>query len=245
MTHTEALLVARCISVRLPLKLGDAEGVKYGPTAYGMLSNEYPERFVPRSLDEIVEVAKAGYGRSVDTYNRWIAHYTNRITFERTMLGEQGALAAVDHDIQIGGRVEIAGKWFEVKRVTRKGGRIVSVSINTSYRRIQPVEVITKYEAPAPEQAAAAKAASRLPPICNYAGESFVHMTMAEWEAVPKDYRGRTTITAKGATAAHRVRCAIGVFLPKDKQEGRNRHHYHPVYLTDDKQKYPPAADAA
>lgn len=244
-THAEALLLARCLVVTLPLKPGDPEGQKFGPTAYGILANEYPDQYAPRTLDEVVEAAKTAWSRPVATYNRWIAHYTNRIAFERAMLSEQGAMAATDHDIEIGGRVEIGGKWYEVTRVTRKGGRIVSVSLNTTYRRIHPVEVITNYEAPAPEKIAAAKAANKLPPICNYAGESFVQLTKAEWDKVPKHYRGVTSVAPTTASAAHRVRCALGAFLPNDKQGGRGRHYYHPVYLTEEKQKSPPAADVA
>lgn len=88
MSHTNALLLARCVSVTLPRKAGDPEDMRTGPTAYGVLACEYSELFVPRSLEEIIEAAKGAYMRATAIYTRWIAHYTRRIAFERTILGK-------------------------------------------------------------------------------------------------------------------------------------------------------------
>ena len=41
---------------------------------------------------------------------RWLDHYTNRIAYEKAMLGETGGLAADRFNLEVGGKVLIGGE---------------------------------------------------------------------------------------------------------------------------------------
>jgi hypothetical protein len=41
---------------------------------------------------------------------RWLDHYTNRIAYEKAMLGETGGLAAARFNLEVGGKVLIGGE---------------------------------------------------------------------------------------------------------------------------------------
>lgn len=243
LTHEKAIVIAARFGIRLARKEGDREDHDQQPSAHDVLTNQYPALYAPRELAEVVDAAKRVYTRSIEWYARWISHYQNRIAFERAMLGEQGANAAEGVDVQPGGRVLIGKHWYTVKRVTKKDGRAVSVSLDSTTRRIRLIEEVLQYEPPAADVAAAVKAANKLPPICNYPGESFIHITKAEWDALPKDYRGMKHIPAQDGKGAHRVRRAIGAFL-KLTGDMNARHNYYSLFVTDDKRKDPPAGDA-
>ncbi len=187
---------------------------------------------------------------------RWIEHLENRLAYERAMLGESGGLVADRHEIEPGGKVLICGEWTTVKRVNRKGGQIVSVTTSCRYVPVRGVEQIQGYQPPTAEQAAAAIAAAKLAPLCNYPGERFATCTDAEWKAIPGDYKTSVTIAATATAAAHRVKTAIGYRLhlpapvPGDSGnvcEANRTHTYWPVYVTDAKRKDapPPAAATA
>lgn len=62
-------------------------------------------------------------------------------------------------------------------------------------------------------------------------------MTKAQFDKVPKDYRGTEKIKATTEVAAHRVRCAMGCFVKKTGNEG---HYYFNVFITDAKRVDPP-----
>lgn len=42
------------------------------------------------TLEQVQEIARRVYPRNIAHYNRWIDHYTNRLTYEKAMLNEQG-----------------------------------------------------------------------------------------------------------------------------------------------------------
>lgn len=182
---------------------------------------------------------------------RWIAHYTNRIGYERAMLAESGGLVADQYDIQPGGSVLVRGQWQIVKRVTRRDGVAVSVTTNNRFVSVRSIEEITDYQAPTAELAEAVKKATTLPKLCNYSGVDFVQMTQAEWKSTHTDYKGSRRLgqgaaragtgsgrpDIAGASAAadivglHRVRVVV--------RAGGLR----PVFLTDAKTVPAPALD--
>lgn len=201
------------------------------------------------TVDQARELALAALNKRLYWHRRWLEHYTNRLVYERAMLEEQGGIAADRFDIQPGGQVLSRGEWATVTRVTRKGGKLVSVTTNARYVRVRGIEEVKDYRPPSPEQAAAAASTAKLPPLCNYPGEGFHHMTRAEWDNTHKDYKGSRELGTgavrpggyrpdlKNADAAgdygrHRVRSVV-------RHGGLTA-----VFITDAKRTDPPAAPA-
>ncbi|MCU1322197.1 MAG: methyltransferase type 11 [Acidobacteriaceae bacterium] len=89
-----ALRIAGMCHLHLPRKEGDREDFQHTPTAYDALQNSYPNLYAPRTLDEIVTVALNTYPRAIVHHGRWLAHYENRIAYERAMLTEDGGTVA-------------------------------------------------------------------------------------------------------------------------------------------------------
>lgn len=92
--HEEALLICGrtdCGWLRLPRKEGDKEDFDQQPSAHDALTNSFPSLYAPRTLDEIIAVARRAYPRTIAHCDRWINHYENRLNYEKAMLGEQGA----------------------------------------------------------------------------------------------------------------------------------------------------------
>jgi hypothetical protein len=85
---------------------------------------------------------------------------------------------------------------------------------------------------------------TKVAPQSNYPGEGFVEMTSAQWDKVPKDYKGFKTIEATETTARHRVRHCLGVYCLTGETDMNNRHRYPLVFITDAKRKDPPKAEA-
>lgn len=173
---------------------------------------------------------------------RWITHTENRLAYEHAMLNESGGLAADKYDIQPGGRVQLSGfqaGWYVVQRVTRKDGRIVSVSIIREYCRVVGVEEVVGYEPPSAAAAEAIAKANKLPPLVNYPGEGFRHMTAAEFDRAKRysDFYHVKKLAPTASHGAHRLRHA-------PPEIGK---HYNTVgvYLTDAKRVDPPAPAAA
>jgi uncharacterized protein DUF3560 len=79
------------------------------------------------------QIALEAHNRSIDYCLRWIAHYDNRLTYERAMLEDQGGLAADKFDIQPGGMVLTGDEWLTVVRVNKSNGAISSVTTNARY----------------------------------------------------------------------------------------------------------------
>ena len=201
------------------------------------------------SVDDALAMAIRNKQAVIAHAQRWIDHLNNRLAYERAMLAESGGLAADRFDLAIGGRVLVGGVWSTILKLNKKDGRIVSVTTNARYCRVRPIEEITDYEAPTAEQAAAVKSATKLAPLCNYPGEGFATCTQAEWDEIPKDYRGTRTISATASAGAHRVRVALGCHVHMvapdaylDATARANRRHSYPyVFITDAKRKDPPA----
>ncbi len=179
-------------------------------------------------------------------YKRWAAHYENRLTYERAMLAEQGGIVADKFDIVPGGEVLVRGSWYKVVRVTKRDGKPVSVTTNCRFVSVRGMEEIADYRAPSQEVAAAASSARKLPPLCNYPGEGFLHMTKAEWDATHSDYKGSREL-GQGAKRAEGYRPDIKGAAVESQDAGRHRVRVvvrgglQPVFLTDSKVTKAPA----
>lgn len=276
-TYTQSLEVWRKVAATEDAEQRDklAEFVSGRDSAH--LSYKFPLSEYPRTehtyegdmslysaiIDHIIDGAKAAElairtlercTRDGSSYHRWIAHYNNRIAYERAMLAEDGGLVAEQEEIKIGGRVLVRGEWVTVLRINRKDGKVCSFTTNRRYCRVIGVEEVKGYEPPSEEQAADVAQAIKRPPLCNYPGERFATCTEAEWKAIHKDYKSTVhVIEATETTARHCVRYAIGFKLhlpeptPKEiefeAQRSTRAHIYWPVYITDAKRKDPPAKD--
>lgn len=243
-THEQALEIAGYCSLQLPRKEGDKPDFNLNPSAYDALSNNYPNLYAPRSLEEVIEAAKKQFPRRIAHAQRWIAHYENRIAYERAMLGEQGGLVAEKHDIKVGGRVLCGGEWLVVLRVNKSAGQITSVTTNAKYCRVRGIADIKDYQPPTDEDAAKAKKATKLPPLANYPGNGFASMTKAEFDRVPKDYRTTRRIKGDDTGGDHRVRSCVGCYCFLSETDFNERHRYFNVFITDAKRvDVPPVSD--
>lgn len=209
LTHEQALFIANYCHLQLPRKEGDKPDFNQRPSAYAALSNSYPNLYAPRTLSEIVEHAKKSYPRYIAHVQRWIDHYNNRLNYEKAMLDEQGGIAADKFPIEVGGMVRARGEWLTVVRVNRVDGRISSVTTNSRYVAVRRIEDVIDYRAPTEEQKANAEKAMKTPPLCNYSGEGFLHITAKEWDETYKDYKGTQRQAENEKHAAHRVRFII------------------------------------
>ncbi|MGG5276320.1 DUF3560 domain-containing protein [Pseudomonas syringae pv. coryli] len=166
---------------------------------------------------------------------RWIAHYENRIGYERAMLGESGGVAGERFDIQPGGRVLIGGEWLVVVRATKRDGKTTSVTTNARFVRVRGIEEVSDYRAPTAEDTAKIKAAKKLPPLCNFPGEGFLELTAEEWKRKPVDYKSTRPVPASDKQGAYRRRMACSP---------ANGYSLTQVYITDQKRTDPPALSA-
>ena len=94
LTVEEALLICGRTDagwLRLPRKEGDKEDFDQQPSAHDALTNSFPSLYAPRTLEEVIEVARRAYPRTIAHCDRWINHYNNRLAYEKAMLDEQGA----------------------------------------------------------------------------------------------------------------------------------------------------------
>ncbi len=228
-----ALRIAGMCWLRLPRKEGDREDWSSAPTAYDALTGSHTNLYAPRTLAEVIEVAKVVYPATVVHCDRWISHYENRIEYERAMLNEQGGLKANAFDIQPGGRVLIEGEWLVVIRVNKKDGKVNSVTTNARYVSVRGVEEIKNYRAPTAEDVSKVKKATKLPPLVNFPGDGFMEMTAEEYKRKPADYK--TTRTQKGTSehGAYRYRAALAT---------NGGYKIVQVYITDSKRVDRPAA---
>ncbi len=171
------------------------------------------------------EIARKGCERSIAWAERWISHIENRLTYERAMLAESGGLVSDRHDFKPGGQVLRRGEWFTILRVNRD-----SVTVSGHWGTTIGHDEIKDYKPPTEEAAAAVAKVAKLPPLCNYPGEGFRHMTRAELDAEPcrkwSDFQriGRQKATEK--YAAHRIHQTragnwgtVGVFITDEKRK--------------------------
>ena len=182
------------------------------------------------------EIAIAAHARQIEWSRRWAAHIENRLAYERAMLAEGGGLKADKFKIEVGGQVLVGREWAVVLRVNRKGGEIVSVRTTARYVGLRGIEDVTDYRPPQGDDAAKVKAATKLPPLCNYPGEGFQQMTKAEWDRKPRDYRATRVAKATETQGAYRYRSA---FVPGGSFRTAQ------VYITDAKRVDPPAPAGA
>ncbi|WP_206384063.1 DUF3560 domain-containing protein, partial [Burkholderia multivorans] len=196
----------------------------------------------PDALPELCAQTVESLSRTREHYIRWVAHYRNRIGYERAMLIQQGGLVAEGVELKAGGRVLIDNEWLTIVRVNMKDGKPVSVCTDGRFARVRGIETIKEYRAPTDEQAAHAKAAAVRPPLVNYPGDGFAHMTKAAYKNVTESYRSTRIIEAAGGVAKHRVRTALAVFATPEEKDPTKRHMYVNVFLTDSKRLDPPAA---
>ncbi|UFX42096.1 DUF3560 domain-containing protein [Bradyrhizobium sp. 41S5] len=178
---------------------------------------------------------------------RWIAHYDNRLAYERAMLAEQIGAEATANPLAdrfafaVGGQVQTSrcDEWLTVLKVNKGANGSVSSMTTTaptgsrSKRAQWSVESISDYRPPSAENVAAAKSAAKLPPICNYPGEGFREMTEAEWKARPQfsDFHYIGKVKETETHSAHRVRQ-----MPKPGEYWKKVQ----VYITDAKRVDPP-----
>lgn len=232
--HTVALRIASMCWLSLPRKEGDRKDFNQRPSAYNALNNCYPNLYAPRSLAEVLAVAKKVYPATMAHCDRWIGHFQNRITYERAMLDEQGGLKAEGFDIQPGGRVLVRGEWVVVLRVNKRGGTINSVTTSCRYVPVRSLAEIVDYRAPTEEEAAKVKKATKLPPLVNFPGEGFIEMTAEEYKSKHADYKGTRVAKATANHGAYRYRITL---LPGCRIAA--------VFITDAKRVDPPAPDVA
>jgi protein-L-isoaspartate O-methyltransferase len=185
------------------------------------------------TAEQAREIALRVHRRSIAYSQRWLAHLANRLSYERAMLEADGGIPAAKWDLQPGGRVLCRGEWATIMKVNRRGGQVTSVTTNARYVSKRNVEEINDYQPPAEGVAEKVTAAMKLPPMCNYPGADFVHMTRADWERrqfsdSPKSH----LIKATEQHGAHRVRAT-----PSRRVSWQSDC----VYLTDEKRKDPPA----
>lgn len=170
------------------------------------------------------------YEATIRHADRWLAHLANRLEYERAMQAEAGGLITDKFDIVPGGQVLIGSEWLTVTRVNRSGDKAVSVTTNARYVKVRGVEEVKDYRAPSAEAAAQVKAATKLPPLCNYPQEGAQEMSKADYDRRSKAQMAGTKVIAVTATAgAHRLRHYV-----------KGYHGMLPVFITDMPRKDPP-----
>ena len=200
----------------------------------------------PWPVERVAERAIKAYTSAAASAAVWVKHYDNRLTYERAMLAADGGIAADKFDIQPGGRVLVRHGWATVVRVTRKAGVIVSVTTNQNMVPVRGIEEVKDYQPPSTEAAAAAKAATKKPPLVNYPHEGAHEITQAKWNATHKDYKG-TREVGQGARVPDAWRPMVRPAGVEQYMAHRVRTMIHhgalvTVFLTDARTKYPEAA---
>lgn len=232
--HAAAVRIANVCWLHLPAKEGDRPGWSSQPTACDALHGRHPSLYAPRTIAEVFEAARKVYPANIKRAEIWLAHIQNRIRYERAMLGEAGGLVAEKVELQVGGRVSVkGGQSAVILKVNKSAGQVVSVSVaGLRYQSIVGIEEIEDYTAPTAADVAKVKKATALPPIVNYPGEGFVHMTEAEWKKKTKytDAPKYRELKATETAGACRVRAVYG-----------SGFRYDLVFLTDSKVKNRPA----
>jgi protein-L-isoaspartate O-methyltransferase len=216
------------------------------------------------TVQQFADYAAAKLPTAFDRADRWLEHYANRIAYERAQLAEQIGTADPGErfPFEVGGLVLVRSEWCPIVKVTKRAGKVLSLTVARRYvPRVGPEEV-KDYRAPTAEQAAQVKAATALPPLCNYPAQQVdarragsaeslkprdaIPLTRAQWDKIYADHKGTRTIAATDTAGAHRVRAAAGFVLRRflaDPQAIAADEHYStlPVFLTDAPVKMPPA----
>ena len=154
---------------------------------------------------------------------RWIAHYTNRIAYERAMLAEAGGVASDQWNIEVGGQILTKyDEWLTVQRVNRSGGQVTSITTTKSqygYNKT-PIEKVRDYRPPTEESRTAASEPKVLGPLVNIAATGTFQMTKESWDRHFKcGYGNAAKIPATATHGAYRQRegirggCLMPVFI--------------------------------
>lgn len=239
LTHEQALRIANQGDCHLNLKRkeGDRQDWSYRPSAYDALTNGSPSLYAPRTLEEVIAAAKYAYPKTIAWCDRWLTHYNNRLTYERAMLGEQGGTVAgnIGHTFEVGGRVLARGEWVTILRVNRKDGQVTSLTTNAKYVCKVSAEAVQDYQAPDAETARKVAAAFKAPPLCNYPGEGFEHITKAQWAKKHKDYKGTRDVGGGRTGSTHGN--ANG-YIAKEFAETTARHRIRTMMISTDSRLY-------
>jgi protein-L-isoaspartate O-methyltransferase len=240
----------------LPVIRQTTEGLSGWWYAYDVLRPD-GERYKicpPATVEQCRERSETCYSGTIAWCNRWIAHYDNRLAYERAMLAADGGLVAEQHPIGIGGQVLRRGQWFTVLKVNMRDGVLSSVTVAGHWKTTVSADEIQGYKPPTEGAFETARAIAKIPPLCNYLGDNFATITQAEWDNVPSDYKAtggrRGVIPANDKYVSHRVRVCLGVYakLPPESEEDKHKpcycsanrtHTYWHVFITDAKTKLP------
>jgi protein-L-isoaspartate O-methyltransferase len=164
------------------------------------------------TAEQARDIAIPVYSSGIAHADRWIAHLSNRIEYERAMLGEQGGLKGEQFDYQPGGQIKRRGEWLIVKKVNKIGGKVNSVSVLGHWASTVTVDEIQDYKPPAEGHAEKVKAATKLPPLCNFRTEGCAEMTSEQWKRCQRfsDTYYVETHKATETTGAYRHRSKFG-----------------------------------
>ena len=189
------------------------------------------------TVEEATKRAVEAHTRNAEWRERWIAHLQNRLTYERAMLGESGDIPVLANgfDVQVGGQILERHGWAVVLRVNKTGGEVNSYTVASRWGKMKiGIEDVKDYKPPSAEDAAKVQAATKLPPLVNYPGEGFRHMTKSDWDSRAKcsDFYRTVRVKETEKHGAHRQR-----MVP----EGGGSYKDVPVYITDAPRKDPPA----
>jgi len=179
---------------------------------------------------------------------RWLDHYNGRLEYERAMMQDSVGVSHLSDrwpHLAVGARITCRHwqlDWrtdvvFVVSKVnTGADGKPSSVSVAAS-SAVVPIEAILSCEPPEEGVAEKVKAASKLPPLCNYPSPGCVEMTSEEWKRASRysDRYGTMLVQATETHGAHRRRCAWG------RCEGGG-YGKTPHFITDAKRTDPPPA---
>lgn len=103
-------------------------------TAYDVLrpDGERYQQCPSWTVEQVVAVARRAYPKTIAWCDRWIAHYENRLAYERAMLAEQGGTPADKVGPEVGGGARCwaspAGGWSFIKKVNK-----VSVTVEDNW----------------------------------------------------------------------------------------------------------------
>jgi predicted RNA methylase len=161
--------------------------------AYSLLVNDKID------IESVTAHAKLLYERNIKYSQRWIQHFDNRLAYERAFLLETAGERPVStgEDIVPGGTVWVGDFSAVVLKVTRGAERkIVKVVIDRTWRfsNYIPVERITSYQAPTPDQVEAVNAVIKIPTV-NFPGEGFIQMAKADWKEIDSDRKCLRTVS--------------------------------------------------
>ena len=126
------------------------------------MTNGHPSLYAPRTLDEVIAAAKDTYPRTIAKADRWIEHYSNRIAYEKAMLGEGGGIATDQTGPEKGGACKCwagRGAWLWIQKVNKTSVTILDNWGNggENFTRTIPFDkisaVLTKAEVDAKREA--------------------------------------------------------------------------------------------